>query len=219
MVAFWRYTEALVADRTARPRADVTSQLVQAVDAGGEQLSPAEVGTVLFGLLLAGHETTTNLLSNGVRRLLENHATAWESLCAEPAAIPNAIEEVLRFDSAVVVWRRKTRESVRIGQVDVPPNANLLLLVGSANRDEEVFFSPDSFDIQRPNAREHLSFGLGNHLCLGAPLARLETRVVFEELTRRRPGLSLTAEQSLTFHPNISFRGPTTLQVSCPHLG
>jgi cytochrome P450 len=216
MVAFWRYTEQLVADRAAHPRADFTSQLVQAVDSTGERLAPAEVGTVLFGLLLAGHETTTNLLSNGVRRFLEHRPAAWDVLCAAPAAIPNAIEEVLRFDPAVVMWRRKTRQAVRIGGVDVPAEANLLLLIGSANRDADVFAEPARFDIQRPNARDHLAFGLGNHLCLGAPLARLEARVVFEELTRRRPGLELAANQSLSFHPNISFRGPTRLQVTCP---
>ena len=218
MVDFWRYTADLVADRTANPREDFTTELVQAVDAGGERLTPAEVGTVLFGLLLAGHETTTNLLSNGLRRFLEHRHAAWEVLCAEPSAIPNAVEEVLRFDPSVVMWRRKTKLAVRIGDVDVPPNANLLLLIGSANRDEAVFANGESFDITRANAREHLAFGLGNHLCLGAPLARLEARVVFEELVRRRPGLELSAPQSLMFHPNISFRGPSALQVRCPHL-
>ncbi|MBV9325836.1 MAG: cytochrome P450 [Chloroflexi bacterium] len=213
MVAFWRYTETLVADRTINPRQDFTTELVQAVDAEGERLRPEEVATVLFGLLLAGHETTTNLLSNGVRRFLEHRANAWEALCAEPGLIPNAVEEVLRFDPSVVMWRRKTKVPVTISGVDVPADANLLLLIGSANRDKEMFSDPERFDIRRANAREHLSFGMGNHLCLGAPLARLEARVVFEELTRRRPGLTLLPEQRLAFHPNISFRGPSSLEV------
>jgi cytochrome P450 len=217
MVAFWRYTEDLVADRTAHPRADFTTELVRAVDSEGERLAPAEVGTVLFGLLLAGHETTTNLLSNGIRRFLEHRANAWEALCEDPSLIPNAIEEVLRFDPSVVMWRRKTKHAMEIQGVEVPAEANLLLLIGSANRDEDIFPNAETFDIRRPNAREHLAFGIGNHLCLGAPLARLEARVVFEELTRRRPGLSLVPDQALTFHPNISFRGPSALRVSCPH--
>ena len=217
MVAFWRYTEDLVADRTAHPRADFTTELVRAVDSEGERLAPAEVGTVLFGLLLAGHETTTNLLSNGIRRFLEHRAIAWEALCEDPSLIPNAIEEVLRFDPSVVMWRRKTKHAMEIQGVEVPAEANLLLLIGSANRDEDIFPNAETFDIRRPNAREHLAFGIGNHLCLGAPLARLQARVVFEELTRRRPGLSLVPDQALTFHPNISFRGPSALRVSCPH--
>jgi cytochrome P450 len=214
LVAFWRYTEELVSERMARPRADFTSELVQATDAEGQQLASAEVATVLFGLLLAGHETTTNLLSNAVRRFLEHPTTAWEAVCREPGLIPNAIEEVLRFDPAVVIWRRKTRVALRIRDVDVPAHVNLLLLIGAANRDEEIFGRPETFDILRSNAREHLSFGMGNHLCLGAPLARLEARVVFEELARRRPGLRLVPDQQLVFHPNIAFRGPTTLRVA-----
>ena len=206
-----------MADRTAHPRADFTTELVRAVDSEGERLAPAEVGTVLFGLLLAGHETTTNLLSNGIRRFLEHRANAWEALCEDPSLIPNAIEEVLRFDPSVVMWRRKTKHAMEIQGVEVPAQANLLLLIGSANRDEGIFPNAETFDIRRPNAREHLAFGIGNHLCLGAPLARLEARVVFEELTRRRPGLSLVPDQALTFHPNISFRGPSALRVSCPH--
>jgi cytochrome P450 len=214
MVAFWRYTEGLIADRAANPRDDFTSYLVQAVEPDGDRLAPAEVGSVLFGLLLAGHETTTNLLTNGVHRFLEHRATAWELLCAEPTLIPNAVEEVLRFDPAVVIWRRKTKVPVEIRGVNVPADANLLLLIGSANRDPDVFEDPERFDIRRATAHAHLSFGLGNHFCLGAPLARLEARVVFEELTLRRSGLRLVDGQTLQFHPNISFRGPTSLQVT-----
>ena len=96
MVAFWQYTEELVRDRSTHPRDDFTSELVQATDADGQRLAAAEVATVLFGLLLAGHESTTHLLSNAVRRFLEHRSTAWAVLCADPSRIPNAIEEVLR---------------------------------------------------------------------------------------------------------------------------
>lgn len=212
MAAFWRYTEELAADRRERPRDDFTSELVRTLDLEGRPLSQQEAATVLFGLLLAGHETTTNLLTNGLRRFLEQR-TVWEELCAAPALIPNAVEEVLRYDPSVLIWRRKTKAATRIRGVEVPADANLLLLIGSANRDEEVFKNPDLLDIHRANAREHLAFGIGNHLCLGAPLARLEARVVFEELTRRRPGLRLAPEQPFAFHPNISFRGPASLLV------
>jgi cytochrome P450 len=216
MVAFWRYTEDLIRERTARPRGDFTSELIQATDADGQRLTPTEVATILFGLLLAGHESTTHLLSNAVRQLLEHYSTGWAAVCREAGLIPNAIEEVLRFDSPVITWRRKTKVALRIQDVDIPAETNLLLLIGSANRDESVFEAAESFDIQRPNARDHLSFGMGNHFCLGAPLARLEARVVLEELTRRRPGLQLIDGQTLAFHPNIAFRGPTSLRTALP---
>ena len=214
MVAFWRYTEELIRDRTAQPRDDFTSELVQATDAEGTRLEPNQVATIMFGLLLAGHETTTHLLSSAIRRLLQHRSRAWAALRAEPALIPNAVEEVLRFDPSINIWRRKTKVAVRVQDVDIPAEANLLLLIGSANRDEAVFADPEVFDIHRPNAREHLAFGMGNHLCLGAPLARLEARVVLEELTRRRPDLHLVPNQTPAFHPNIAMRGPKALHVA-----
>jgi len=214
MVAFWRYTEDLIRDRAAHPRDDFTSELVHATDADGQRLEPNQVATILFGLLLAGHETTTHLLSSAIRRFLEHRATAWEPVCHDPSLLPNAVEEVLRYDPPINIWRRRTKQRVRVQDVDIPADANLMLLIGSANRDESVFAAPEVFDIHRSNARDHLSFGMGNHLCLGAPLARLEARVVLEELASRRPGLHLVDKQTLAFHPNISLRGPTALRVA-----
>ena len=112
MARFWRYCEELADDRRARPRDDFTSDLVHTPDETGEPLSQQEVATILFGLLLAGHETTTNLLGNGLRRFLEQRER-WETLCAEPALIPNAVEEVLRYDSSVIHWRRRTTDRGR----------------------------------------------------------------------------------------------------------
>ena len=139
------------------------------------------------------------------------NARPGEEICRDPSLIPNAIEEVLRLDSSVIVWRRKTTEAVQVGGVPVPEGADLLLLLGSANRDPEVFEDPERFDIHRANAREHLSFGHGPHLCLGAPLARLEARVVLEEFTARFPSLRLVTGQKFRFMPNVSFRGPLSL--------
>jgi cytochrome P450 len=216
MAAFWRYTEGLVNDRQAHPRDDFTSDLVHTPDPTGKPLSNQEAATILFGLLVAGHETTTNLLSHGFRRFLEQRAI-WDELCRDPSSIPNAVEELLRFDSSVIMWRRKTKVPVRLQDVDVPADANLLLMIGAANRDPAIFADPDTLEIHRSNAREHLSFGAGNHLCLGAPLARLEARVVFEELTRRVPSLRLVADQQLQHPPYIAFRGPRALQVEWDH--
>ncbi len=205
MAAFWSYAEELVASRTKEPREDVTSDLVLARDGELPALTPAEVTTIIYGLLLAGHETTTNLLGNALRQLL-GQRSAWEEICQDPSLIPNAIEEVLRLDSSVIVWRRKTIAAVQVGGVPVPQGADLLLLLGSANRDPAVFEDPERFDIHRANAREHVSFGHGPHLCLGAPLARLEARVVLEEFAARFPSLRLVTGQKSLPCPIFPFR-------------
>ena len=212
MAAFWRYAEELVARRAEDPRDDFTSDLLLARDSDMPALNPQEVTTIVYGLLMAGHETTTSLLGNAFRRLLTDLDT-WEEICRDSSLIPNAIEEVLRLDSSVIAWRRKTTQAVEVGGVLVPADANLLLLLGSANRDPAVFENPDRFDIHRQNAKDHLSFGHGVHFCLGAPLGRLEARVVIEELSTKVPSLRLVPEQSLRFQPNTSFRGPLSLLV------
>ena len=140
-------------------------------------------------------------------------AKAWQDICRDPSFIPNAVEEVLRIDPSVFSWRRKTLQAAEIGGVPVPAEANLLVLMGSANRDPEVFAEPERFDIRRGNAKDHLAFGHGPHVCLGAPLARLEARVVIEELARRLPSLRLVPGQKMSYLPNTSFRGPRSLQV------
>jgi cytochrome P450 len=210
MAAFWRYAEALVASRAEQPRDDFTSDLLRARDGDLPALSHPEVTQIVYELLFAGHETTTGMIGNALRQLL-THRHAWGEICRDPSLIPNAVEEVRRFDSSVIAWRRRTTQAVAIGGVPVPAGANLLLLLGSANRDPAVFEDPERFDIHRPNAREHLSFGHGAHYCLGAPLARLEARVVLEELSARIPSLRLVPGQTLRFQPNITFRGPLAL--------
>jgi cytochrome P450 len=212
MARFWRYAEALVASRAEQPRDDFTSDLLLARDSDVSALNHQEVTQIVYELLFAGHETTTGLIGNALRRLLTERP-AWAEICRDPALIPNAVEEVLRFDSSVIAWRRKTTEAVEIGGVPVSADANLLLLLGSANRDPAVFEDPDHFDIHRPNAKEHLSLGHGAHYCLGAPLARLEARVVMEELSARLPSLRLVPGQTLRFQPNTTFRGPLSLLV------
>jgi len=212
MAEFWQYAAALAAQRAREPRDDFTSDLLLARDGDAPALTLPEVTTIVYGLLLAGHETTTNLLSNAFRQLL-THRHTWEAICQDPTLIPNAIEEVLRLDTSVITWRRKTAQAVDIGGVSVPANANVLLLLGAANRDPAVFDNPDCFDIYRANAKDHLSFGHGPHFCLGAPLGRLEARVVLEELSARLPQLRLVPEQTLRFQPNTSFRGPLSLLV------
>jgi cytochrome P450 len=169
-----------------------------------------EITSVAYGLSFAGHETTTNLTSNAVRRLLENR-DQWDALCADPALIPNAVEEVLRFDTSVIAWRRRTTRAVRLGDTDIPAGARLLLMLGGAGRDAARFPDPERFDVHREDAGRHLAFGKGIHFCLGAPLARMEVRIVLELLTAAAPDLELVGDQRLDFPPNVSFRGPSQL--------
>ncbi len=210
MATFWNYAQELVEARAIEPRDDFTSALLLARDGELPALSRHEVTTVVFGLLLAGHETTTSLLGNALRRMLTDR-DAWNEIRRDPKLIPGAVEEVLRFDSSVIAWRRKTTQAVELGGVAMPAAANLLLLIGSANRDSAMFEDPERFDIHRANASEHLAFGHGAHFCLGAPLARLEARIVLDELSSRYPSMQLVPGQTLRFLPNTSFRGPLNL--------
>jgi cytochrome P450 len=211
MVRFWQYLRGLVDERVAAPGGDLTSELLRVRGGDDSVFTFDEIASVLFAFLTAGHETTSSLLGNAVRRLLE-HPDAWERVVREPAAIAAAVEEVLRFDSSVVAWRRRTREAVVVAGTRIPAGAEVLLLLGSANHDETMFTDGERFDAERENASTHLSFGHGIHFCLGAALARLEARVVLEELTARLPTLRL-APQTFRFLPNTSFRGPLELRV------
>jgi cytochrome P450 len=212
MAAFWRYAEELVEARTREPRDDFASALVWTTDDNGERLTSQQAATVVLNLLFAGHETTTGLLGNAFRRLLADR-NAWRTVCADASLIPNAIEEVLRLDSSVIAWRRRTTQATTIAGMPIPEHAKLLLLLGAGNRDPDVFPDPDVFDIRRSNAREHLAFGHGIHLCIGRPLARLQAKIVLEEFARRMPALRLAPDLKLVFPPNVSFRGPLSLPV------
>lgn len=213
MASLWEYCTEHV-QRRRRDRADdFTSALLDIHDADPGDITLDEITSVVMGLGIAGHETTTNLLTNAMRLLLE-HRDQWKELCADPSLIANAVEESLRFDSSVNAWRRLARTDVDLGDgAVIPEEAKVLVLLGAGNRDDTEFDEPDRFDIHRDGARRHLSFGKGIHHCLGAPLARLEARVVFEEITRRAPDLRLI-EQTLDYPPIIAFRGPRELWLT-----
>ena len=208
IVAYRRYLRELVIAKADEPGDDLTSALLD----DPTDLAPEEIASILFSLSFAGHETTTNLIGNAVRRLLEE-PSRWEALVADPTLIPSAVEEVLRYDSSVPIWRRLTTRPTRVGAVDLPEGAKVLLWLAATGRDDDIFPTPDVFDVRRPNVRHHLAFGKGIHFCLGANLSRLELRVVLEELTARYPSLRLVDDQTVTYHPNMSFRGPERLLV------
>ena len=178
----------------------------------GADISDDEIAGVLYSVLFAGHETTTTLMGNGLRELLA-HRDNWEALVADPSLIPGAVDEVLRYAPSIVAWRRKALMDASIGGVPVPKGSNILLLLGSANRDETMFTDPQLFNIHRKDARKHLAFGYGIHTCVGQQLAKIEFIIALEELARRMPGLRLKPGQKFEFARNSSFRVPTALHV------
>jgi len=212
MVSYYQYCENHVRRETNDPGDNFTGDLLRIHLETPSALSVAEITHIVYGLSFAGHETTTNQMSNIIRRLLEDRSL-WEEVVADPSTIPAVVAEGLRHDSSVITWRRVTTQEATIGDVTLPKGAKLLLLLGASNRDPDRFERPDEFDPQRSNAADALSFGRGKHYCLGAPLAKLEAAVVLEELTARRPSLRLV-DQDLNFNPNIAFRGPSELRVS-----
>jgi cytochrome P450 len=212
LAAYWRYCVALVEARLEQPQDDLTGALAQIYLDGDQSLTIDEIAGLIHTQLFAGHETTTSLLGEGLKELLRQPGR-WQELCAEPSLIPNAVEELLRVAPPVFTWRRRTTCPVKVGDVDLDAGANILMLLGSANRDEAVFAHGEQIDLQRENSRAHLSFGHGIHFCLGASLARLEARIVLEELTARFPGMRLVEGQTFTYAHNATFRGPRHVLV------
>lgn len=213
LVAYRRYLRALVDAKADQRGDDFTSDLLEIHREDPDRLSLDEIASILFSLSFAGHETTNYLIGNTVRRLLED-PERWQCIVADPSLVPGAVEETLRFDPSVPVWRRLATRPVTLGGVEVPEGAKLFLWLAAAGRDPRVFDDPDSFDLGRPDAKAHLAFGGRSiHLCLGANLGRLEATIAVEHLAARYPNLSLP-EQQIPFHPNISFRGPQRLLVA-----
>jgi cytochrome P450 len=216
VLAFLRYIRKLIASRRAEPRDDMLTALAQVED-GGQRLSEDELVSMVFLLLLAGHETTVNLIGNGVLALL-THRDQLERLRREPALIGPAVEELLRFDSPVdMSTERRAREDLKWGDVTIRRGEQVFAVLASANRDERQFAEPDRLDITRdPN--KHLSFGLGAHYCLGAPLARLEGQIAIQKLLLRGDGLRLAVPaDALRWRPGLVVRGLMELPIAFAH--
>lgn len=212
MIDFWTFCENIVADRLKNPGDDYPSHLLAIHKDDPEALSINEIKNLIFGILLAGHETTTNSIGTTMHFLLTNR-DQWQKLVDDPSLIPNAVEEGLRAGPPVVAWRRKTTEEVELGGVTLPKGAPILMSIASANWDEDHFDDPAEFDVTREKARDHVSFGYGIHFCLGAPLARLELKVVLEELTAAFPDMTLVPDQDPGWQKTILVRGPGQLLV------
>ena len=213
MLAYWRYCVSFVQHRHREPADDFTSELLAGHDANPDDLTYKEVESVVYGLSFAGHEIVSNFLGNSLVCLLSKREN-WEAICAEPALIPNALEEVLRFNSPQTSWRRVAARDTEIAGYRVPAGTQVFLSLGSANHDESLYDDSRTFDIRRKNARTHISFGRGIHFCLGNRLALLEAQITMETLLQRAPSLRLVKDQALDYEPNFTFRGPKQLWLS-----
>jgi cytochrome P450 PksS len=208
-----RYLRRIIKQRRAEPRDDLVSALIRAEEAG-DALSENELVAMTFLLLVAGHETTVNLIGNGALALLE-HPEQMERLRHEPALIRPAVEELLRYTSPVdMATERYAREDVTVAGVTMRRGDMVYPVIASANRDERQFANPDALDVTREPNR-HLAFGLGTHFCLGASLARLEGQVAISTLLRRAPDLRLTvAPRALRWRRGLLLRGLEELPVA-----
>ncbi|BCB75746.1 cytochrome P450 [Phytohabitans flavus] len=211
--ALHRYTLDLVATKRAAPRDDLLSDLIAARE-DGERLTEDELTSSVYLIVFAGHETTVNLIGNGVLALL-THPDQLAKLRAHPELIDRAVEEFLRFDPPVQgTLPYLTTEPVEVAGVTIPADELVMFAAQAANRDPAVFAAPDTFDIERERAT-HLAFGHGVHHCLGAPLARVQGRIAFEALLDRFPRIRLNVPaHTLTRTPSMVLNALTTLPVS-----
>ncbi|WP_460801971.1 cytochrome P450 [Microbacterium sp. GXF6406] len=212
LVEYWQECIALVTEAHHSGGDNLIADLVSAQGDGAE-ISDHEIASLCYSLLFAGHETTTTLIANCIRVLL-SHREQWEHLVDDPSRIPSAVDEVLRFSGSIVAWRRRALADTEIGGVAIPKGANVLLVMGSANRDVAVFENPEVFDITRSDARNHLSFGFGIHYCLGNMLAKLQAKIALEETIAAVPGLQLVDGADIDFRENLSFRVPLSVPVT-----
>jgi pimeloyl-[acyl-carrier protein] synthase len=204
------YFRELIAERRAAPRADLLSALIAAEETG-DRLSEEELLATCILLLVAGHETTVNLIGNGTLALLR-HPAEMRRLREDPGLVAGAVEELLRYDGPVQRTARIPSEDVVVGGRAIGKGELVMPFIGAADRDPAQFREPDRLDITRADNR-HIAFGWGIHFCLGAPLARLEGQIAFQTLFRRLPKLALATDRP-QYRQSLTLRGLSALPVS-----
>jgi cytochrome P450 len=204
------YFRGLIAERRASPRADMLSALIAAEEAG-DKLSEEELLATCILLLVAGHETTVNLIGNGSLALLR-HPDQLRRLREDPGLIAGAVEELLRYDGPVQRTARMPSEDVTIAGRTIAKGEMVMPFIGAADRDPSQFPDPDRLDITRTD-NHHIAFGWGIHFCLGAPLARVEGRIAINTLVQRLPKLALATDKP-EYRQSLTLRGLTTLPVA-----
>lgn len=210
MASIRGYLDQFINARRAEPDGGIVSLLIELGDVA-PPFSQDELITTATAVVTAGHETTANLIGNGVLALLRN-PDQLEHLRAHPELAPTAIEEFLRFDAPLQRFRRVARTDIEIHGRQIRQGQLLMAFGGSANRDPQMFRDPDTLDIERSD-NPHLAFGNGIHFCVGAALSRLEGKIVAERLPARFPRLRLDPERTPVWRKNIAFRGLDTLPV------
>jgi cytochrome P450 len=213
---FQSFFERVIDERRREPKDDLISAVVRVDPDDADPLTPDEVLAFTGLLLIAGNETTTNLIGNAMLALFE-HEDQLASVCRDASRISNMVEEALRYDSPVQFLFRTATEDVEVAGAVIPKDGTVIPIYASGNRDDRRFPDGDRFDISR-NTQGHLAFGLGVHFCLGAPLARLEARVAFEELFARMGSLHRTTN-SVERINSMFLRGLATLPVAFEPAG
>jgi len=203
------YLRDLIAERKRSPRDDLLSALIRAESDEGK-LDEQELIATCILLIVAGHETTVNLISNGALTLMR-HPEQWQELVADRSLARSTAEEVLRYEAPVQMTIRTVGEPLEFAGYELPAGSLVTTVLASANRDPAAYADPDRFDIRREPGRT-MSFGMGIHFCLGAPLARLEGEIAFDTLAREFPGLSLATETP-RWRPGFVFHGLQDLPV------
>ncbi|MBS1992622.1 MAG: cytochrome P450 [Cyanobacteria bacterium SZAS LIN-3] len=209
--ALMKYFKNLIKERRSDPREDLLSALVKVESANDGRLSEAELLANALLMLVAGHETTVNLIGNGVHALLA-HPQQMQLLREKPELMGDAIEEILRYQSPVQLVRRFAHEDISVGDQTIRTGDLIQLLLGACNRDPREYSQPDTFDIGRGTVK-HLAFSMGIHFCLGAELARMEGRVALGALLRRFPNLALADDAVLRYKQPFALRGLASLPV------
>jgi cytochrome P450 len=204
------YFKSIVVQRRQSPGTDLLSALIQAEEQGGK-LSEDELYSTVVLLLVAGNETTTNLIGNGLLALLR-HSDQMQKVWDSPALVPLAVEEMLRFDGPVQLTNRMAKVDLEIQGTKISAGDWIYLVLGAANRDPSQFPEPDRFDVSRTD-NKHIAFGAGAHFCLGAPLARLEAQIAFRTLRERYPQLRI-GEGTIEYRNNFNMRGLKSLPVA-----
>jgi cytochrome P450 len=217
-VSFQKYMKTKIDDRRANGGDDLLTDLVEARVEGETPLTDEEIMSIMQQFMVAGNETTTSTLAGGLLQLIRNPDQMAKAVAAaggrDPKLIGNLVEESLRFETPTAGMWRLCKAEAQLGGMTIPAGAMLHLRYSAANRDPAKFPDPDRFDIERTNARAHLAFGKGPHMCVGNMLSRKEMLVAFDEILVRLTNFQVTDESAITIPPNILMRGIANLPIS-----